>query len=264
MSSSLSSFSDAIAVIEGYHTKDPNVQEAQHIIEEQLKNAAENDHEKRGDCYYLLLRLLFKGHIPFENPVAKTYYEHMTEHFTTQEQHYKLEIMHEEDDRKRSIKVSQLKAFYKLMERYYATLESLYTHNGFVEAKDRSYYQKMIFRKNRFLLEHEFLKYLGYSILQSTTKFGLSIQRWMITVMLSIFIFSILFYLVDITATAKLIPGETRFGFDYIYYSILNFTTLGSPEFAAHTLVQRFLSGAEVLIGYTMLGMFVNILFKRF
>lgn len=260
----LSSFSDAIGVIEGYFIKDPHVLEAQHLIEEQLKNAAENDHEKRGDCYYLLLRLLFKGHIPFENPVAKTYYEHMTEHFTTQEQHYKLDIMHEEDERKRSVKVSQLKAFYKLMERYYATLESLYAQNGFVEAKDRTYYQKMIFRKNRFILEHQFLKYLGYSVLQSTTKFGLSVQRWLLTVVLSIFIFSILYYLVDISVAEKIVTGATRFSFDYIYYSILTFTTLGSTDFASHTVVQKFLSGTEVLMGYTMLGMFVNILFKRF
>lgn len=264
MSPLLSSFSDAIGVVEGYFFKDPHIQEAQHLVEEQLKNAAENDHEKRGDCYYLLLRLLFRGHIPFENPIAKTYYEHMVEHFTTQEQRNKLEIMREEDDRKRSVKVSQLKAFYKLMERYFATLESLYSQNGFVDAKDRAYYQKMVFRKNRFLIEHQFLKYLGYSVLQSSTKFGLSIQRWIITVFLSITIFAILYYLVDITAVAKIIPGDTRFGFDYIYFSILNFTTLGTSEFAAHTIVHRFLSGAEVLMGYTMLGMLVNILFKRF
>lgn len=263
-SSPIFSLSDAVGVVEGYFVKDAHDVAAQNVFEDQLKNVPQNDHEKRGDCYYYLLRLLFKGHMPFEHPIAKTYYDHMTEHFVTVERAYKFDINRESDHRKRSVKLSQLKAFYKLMERYYSSLESLYSQNGFIEAKDRAFYQKMLFRKDKFLAERQFSLYLGYTILQISSKYGLSVQRWGITTFVSVFIFSLLFYIIDVASLTKMVPDATSYNFNYIYLSVVNFTTLGFGDYLPHTDLQKFITCVEVLMGYTMLGMFVNILFKRF
>lgn len=257
------SLSDAIGIVEGYFAKNPNYELAKTYFEETLKNASQYDYEKKGDCYYYLLRLLFKGHIPFEHPIARTYYDRMTEHFMLQEARYKADINREEDMRKRSVKNSQLKAFYKLMERYYSSLESLYAQHDFVEARDRAYFQKMLFRKSRFLLERQFSLYIGYALLQISSKYGLSIERWAMTALMSIFIFSLLFYIVDIPSAVKMVPAADGYTFDYFYASASNFTMLGFADVAPHTALQKFLSLVEVMMGYAMLGTLVSIITKR-
>lgn len=264
MSTSNFSFTEAIGVVEGYFAKDPHVESAQHYFEEELKTASPRDHEKRGNCYYYLLRLLLKGHMPFENPIAKNYYDKMTEHFELQEQAFKQDVLREPDNRKRSVKLSQLKAFYKLIERYYTSLEAVYTQNGFLDAKDRAYYRKMRFRKHSFLYVHQYFRYMGYSILQISSRYGLSVQRWGATTLMSIFLFSLAYYLVDIVSVTRMVHDAKSYGFEYIYLSVINFTTLGLGDYIPQSIPQKMITSLEALMGYTMLGMFVHIVFKRF
>ncbi|MFA5352389.1 MAG: potassium channel family protein, partial [Candidatus Gracilibacteria bacterium] len=51
--------------------------------------------------------------------------------------------------------------------------------------------------------------------------------------------------------------------FDYFYFSIVTFTTLGYGDIVPVTIIEKIIVGVEVLLGFTMLGIFINLIKQK-
>lgn len=256
--------SEAIAIIEGFGSKEVMFDAVKQYFEQELKNGEVQDHEKRGENYYYLLRILIRKHIMVDNPVTQQFFDHMTKEFFSQE-HVLLDSIHLPSDiRNMQMKRTQLKAFYKLLERYFVTLELEFGQNGFVDFREKAYLEKMRIRRKRYFLQKAWGRYLIYSILDISSNFGMSLMRWLLTTLSIIFGFSFYYYCTDFFGKVPIVNySKGYFVFDYLYFSLMSFTTLSFGDLLPHTLMQRIGTSLEVFLGYLMLGMLMTIISKR-
>ena len=149
------------------------------------------------------------------------------------------------------------------MERYFGSLELIYNQKGFIEAKDKALEDKMRFHMKRLKATGSWSRYTGLMLMDVTSKFGLSFTRWAATTFIIILVFAVAYALMDSFSAQKVIANITNYGFEYFYYSVVNFTTLGYGDFVPHTILQRLVTTVEVFTGYTMLGMLIYLIMKR-
>jgi len=256
------SFHDAIHLIEG-HEADNRFYEAQKVIERQLTRTT--DLEEKGASYYYLLRLFLRGHVLIENKRAQNLYQKMKESFLACERKYKKDFLKTKNLPKRKIIRLQLEAFYQLVDGYFMAVERIYQEKGFLIAKARAHEDKMHFRKRFAFFSGKHFKHLGHLFLDKTSRYGHSFSRWGITVMLFVSMFAGIFALLDLISSrsmfADYIDGSGIF--DYFYFSLVTFTTLGYGDIVPVTIPEKLVVGAEVLSGFVMLGIFINLIQRR-
>ncbi len=255
--------SDVTKLLEGrVHNED--LEKAKHQLLAELKGLAPESYENRGTLYYYLLRIMLQGDVHFESPVLRDYFEKMQHNFREQELLYRQEVKHlkRKKDIEYKVKLMQSKAFYKIIEKYFASLELLYHKHDLHEAKERSYLAKMYFRKHSFHVRRKYSSHLGYILLEKTSNYGTSFLRWGATTVLFIMMFGWIFLIVDTLQTG----GQMARGggwYDYFYFSVVAFTTVGFGDITPVTILQKGLVAAEVLFGYLMLGMLINLIQKK-
>ncbi|MCF7836994.1 potassium channel family protein [Candidatus Gracilibacteria bacterium] len=90
--------------------------------------------------------------------------------------------------------------------------------------------------------------------------------RWGFTVLLFISFFAGIYALLDLVSpTSMFADYVNRSGFfDYFYFSTVTFTTLGYGDITPITIAEKLIAGIEVLLGFTMLGIFINLIKRRF
>lgn len=257
------SLTEAITIAEGYNAMQENILSAERFFDAGIKTIAPNDYEKKGQYYYYLLRVLLRKHINFENPLLQSYYERMTENFILKEAEYKKDMAKEEDPRRKSLIKTQIKAFYKMLERLYQSLERQYYEKGFMEARERSYEQLMLFRKARFAAEGRYEKVLSSSVLQITSNYGLSLFRWATSAACMVLFFALIYLLLDKVTPVQLITGSGNFGFDYIYFSVSAFTGFGAGDLMTLGIFHKLTLALELVSGYFMLGLLIHLIIKK-
>lgn len=252
----------AIRFIEGYE-HNHQFKKAREILETEISLA--QDLEEKGTGYYYLLRLLLHEHLVFENKEARELYQLMHKNFLAYENICKKEY-HAAKTTKTQTKVKKnLKTFYQLVDSYFLILEEAYKKKGFREARDRTHEDKMHFRKRYHSVTGNHFKHIGHIFLDKTSRYGHSFGRWGITVLIFITIFAGSFAALD------QLNNETMFlnyqtephPFDYFYFSIVTFTTLGYGDLVPVTPLEKLIVSIEVMLGFIMLGVFINLIQRR-
>lgn len=253
----------AIHVAEGYDVMNTHIVDAEQALLAGLPHIDARDSEKHAEFYYYLLVLLLKRPITFENPLAHSYFDRMTENLEATQLAYRASLRAEKDARQRKLIHSQMKAFYKIVERYYMTLETAYERKGFMDARERAYEQKLLFRTERFALEGHWGKWAFLTFFRATTNFGLSVGRLSLFLLITIMFFAILYALSDVLQPAHVMVPVNAPWFDYVYFSTITLTSLGYGDIVAITIFQKLVVCVEILVGYVILGLFIHFISKR-
>jgi hypothetical protein len=256
-------FHSAMHFIEG-RDEDERFGEAQKVLQKRFEETGEA--EERATCQYYLLRLLLREHLLFENQKAREIYQKMRTEFISAEQNYKKTFFKMARGEERKVARSQIEAFYHLVDSYLIVLEKIYSKKGFLEASERAYIDKMRFRKKFALFSGRHLAHLGHFFLDKTSRYGHSFFRFALTVLIFISVFAGIFALLEMISSASMFANyPTPSGaFDYFYFSIVIFTTLGLGDIVPVTIAEKATVGVEVLLGFTMLGVLINLIKRRF
>lgn len=249
-------FQDAVKFIEGHSAYD-HFDKIKNVFKKRLKELDKTDYVERGICYYYLLRIVLNPSLMYDTDECREYLEKMNEAFKAQFKQYK------KSDKK--IAKNEMGDFFRLMERSYASLEVIFMNKNFSEEKWLAYEEKMKYRKHKYWFKKQFFSWLGYFILETTAMYGHSFVRWGITAASFALFMAFMYYLLDHTATeasTRLIQ-ENAHWYDYIYFSIVTATTLGLGDIVPQTVLGKVCVSVEVFFGFTMLGIFVNLIQKR-
>lgn len=256
-------FHSAMHFIEG-REEDERFSDARHAIQKKLSET--EDEEEQGTCNYYLLRLMLREHFLFENKNIHDIYKKMRANFFLAERGYKKKFSQmKRSDEKENLR-SQIETFYRLVDSYFIVLEKIYKKKGFLEAGERAYEDKMYFRKSLAFFSGRHLAHFGHVFLDKTSKYGHSLGRWGFTVLLFISLFALIFALLDAISPTSMFanyPASSGF-FDYFYFSIVTFTSLGYGDIVPVTIPEKAIAGVEVLLGFTMLGVLINLIKRRF
>lgn len=226
------------------------------IFESRLSELKADDYTEIGICYYYILVAYLKAHLSHETEEAVEFYEKMDEAFWKQ---YKLYI----SENGRANK-SELNDFFRLMEKCYSSLESIYIKKNFGTREFAAYRQKMDYRKYSYKLSKRYFKWIEYQILDFSCRYGTSIIRWALTTLSFAVLMSIIYFLSDLTVIEDFkIVDESGHWFDYFYFSVATLTTVGYGDFLPHAPLVKFLAVFEACSGYTMLGIFIGLVQKR-
>ncbi len=247
---------EAIDYIEKFEVSE-DLEKASRSIKESLTSIDKNNYEELGVHFYYLLRIMLRGHMLFEKDIAKYYYRKMSENFKKQEEKYKENLKNSE---KTEVVKMQLDVFYQMMERYFSSLEIIYAKKNFPEGKQRSYSEKMDYRKRMHLFRKQYGKYLGYKFLAIASGYGTDFRRWGQISVIFVLIFSGLYAFFDNFVSPAI---ETSHWYDYFYFSITTFTTLGFGDIAPLSVIAKILTNIESFVGFIMLGVYINLIQKK-
>ncbi len=256
-------FHEALNVIEGrdnVHTK--HLHAARHAVEHHL--AETTDAEEKATSHYYLLRILLAERIFRENPRAAKLYHQMHAAFRTVEKSYLQEYRDANNKLEREVIKKQLGAFYQLVDGYLRSLEVIYEEKGLHGAHERVHEDKMRFRRRSAKFDGRHLRHAGHLFLEHTSRYGHSFSRWGVTVAIFILLFAGIFAVLDYLNPVGMFDMIATFNpFDYVYFSIVSFTTVGYGDIVPITNLEKLLSGVEALLGYLMLGVFITLIQKR-
>lgn len=251
---------DAIKIAEGYRELDLSLAMAEEFVKADLANAAPKDYEKKAELYYYLIRILLRKNMNFETPVLEKYFESMNLAFRDAVADFQSQIKEAEDKRKKSLVGTQLKAFFKLIDRFYLALEHEYSQKGFDDARDRTYVERMLFRMQKQQLKQAWGPYLLLYVFQKGSLFGMSFVRIFISMLWVVLVFALLFALVDFMSVIKILPKLQFFGLDYV---LLSFTSLAGIGNYATDIVVHALVALETLFGYGLLSLLIHAIIRN-
>jgi hypothetical protein len=213
------------------------------------------------ECQYLfyLICAKLKKHNFFETPDMQKIRKQFIKKAAELEDHMRSNYKKSE---KTKLDQMQIDAFYKTMEHYFGALEEHYESRHFVDGKEIFQVWKMKFRKRNFQVTGQ--SWVLYWLYEKTSMYGTSMGRWFFTSVVTIILFAILFAVIDVFQDDKIIDTfSAGHWFDYFYYSIVTFTTLGYGDILPITMLQKIAVSIEVIVGYVMLGLFMTLLGKR-
>lgn len=230
--------------------------EVKPIFENRLEELKDGDHTERGLCYYYLLVSYLKAHLVHETEESMEFYEKMEEAFLKQEATYKKEH--------KKFSWSEIKDFFRLMERCYGSLEFLYLNHDFQNRKRLSYQRKMRFRKDAYLFNKEAWRWTEYKFLEITSNYGTSLSRWASTTFFFAVVMAFAYFVNDLFVddALKTIPDVAHW-FDYFYFSMINLTTVGFGDITPISISAKILSVIESFFGFLMLGIFIGLIQKK-
>jgi hypothetical protein len=231
--------------------------EVKPIFENRLAELKDGDYTERGLCYYYLLVSYMKGNLVHETQEAIEFYDKMEAAFMKQEDVYRKEH--------KKFSWSEIKDFFRLMERCYGSLEFLYKQHNFQARRRHAYKHKMRFRKDAYFFNKKFWHWLEYKFLEITCNYGTSLVRWATTTFAFSILMAVAFFIND-----HLIPDEAlrtivddAHWFDYFYFSMINLTTVGFGDITPLSVSGKILSIFEAFFGFLMLGIFIGLIQKK-
>lgn len=256
---------DAVRIAEGYRDIDATLTQAEEFLLGQLQDASDRDYEKKAQMYYYLLQLLLKKNLNFETPMAEKYYANMHEQFQLAVADMEKQMKENKDNRQVAMFASQLKAFYKLIEKFYGSLYREYAQKSFGEAKERAYVHRMQYRMARYWLEKKYPKAISLLIFEKVSSFGTSYGRWLAVAGAIVVFGGLLLAVHDVIFTPKVLTSSTVLGLDYLLLST-SLMTLSGPMMiigVQTTFAAKFLMALLAALGFGMLAALVHLLIKR-
>jgi hypothetical protein len=251
---------DAINIVNGRRHNSALIQ-AEIFFTKQIESVHLLSLEEKGMMYFYLLRCKLERNVLYETPDMVHLYKKMHESFSAAEEDYKKNLRKSPN---KNIADMQLTAFYRIMGFHYGSLEQIYKHHNFTDSARLAFEDNMHYRKNYFFHTKQFVRWLGYKIYEITSNYGNSFLRWGLTGVIAVVAFATMFVFIDASTSAGLRMIDTTGSFyDYFYYSIVTFTTLGYGDITPVTGLHKFFAGVEVVFGYFMLGMFINLMNKK-
>ena len=249
----------AIAIVRGHH-HDDSLSRAEIFFARRLEELAEYDHEALAETYYYLLKCQLSRDILYETHDVQHLYESAHREFLwAEEGHLKRYALLPTLANKK-----QLEAFYKILEHYLIGLEEVFHHRRLIERARQVYEDKMRVRKRAYFFNGHYLKWLGYSLMEITSRYGNSFGRWGLSSIFMVLTFAIMYAVLDtVTPYAVRLVDEASHWFDYVYYSVVTFTTLGYGDIVPLTWYHKLFAGVEVVSGYFMLGVFINLMNRK-
>jgi len=216
--------------------------------------------EEKAECYYYLLRCRLKKSRLFETVDSVELYKKMRAAFAKAEK----ELLTAARRGRSRVARAQLAAFYRLAIFHFGSLENIYRAQNFEDSMRQAYEDKMDLRRRSFRFDGHYASWLGYLLTGTTSRYGNSFVRWGLTTLLSLVGFVLVYASIDAASVPemRIIPLDGSF-FKYFYYTIVTFTTLGYGDLHPHTMPQMAAVCVEVLVGYFMLGVLINLLNRR-
>lgn len=230
--------------------------EVKPVFEDRLKELKDGDYTEIGLCYYYLLISYLKAHLVHETEESIDFYDKMEEAFIKQEEIYRTQH--------KNFAWSEIKDFFRLMERCYGSLEYLYLNHDFKKRKHLAYERKMRFRKDSYFFNKELWHFLEYKFLEITCNYGTSLFRWATTTLTFSILMAVIFWAVDMSLVESLrtVQGEV-YWFDYFYYSMITMTTVGFGDITPIAFIPKLLAILEAFFGFLMLGIFIGLIQKK-
>jgi hypothetical protein len=108
-----------------------------------------------------------------------------------------------------------------------------------------------------YVQEQNYFKAVLYTLWKLSADYGESLARWALSCVIVVFVFSLLYYF------SNSIKPTTN-GLDYIYFSVVTFTTLGYGDILPDGPLGKSLACVEVALGFSMFGLFLSFLGNRF
>ena len=227
------------------------------IFRDRLEELDKNDFTERGVCYYYLLRIILRSQVNYETEECRDSFIDMRHEFSKQLRKYK-------KDGKRFDK-QEIGDFFHLAERCFGSLEIIFRHKDFFEEERRAFEEKMDYRLAKYRMSGKWFKWLEYSFLGGTSRYGNSFVRWGGTAFVFAMIMAVVYYILDVTHLdgATRMIAEGSHWYDYVYFSIVTLTSLGFGDITPHTFIGKFFVSVEVFFGFIMLGIFISLIQKK-
>ncbi len=260
-----------ISILVDPHKVDPEaLEKAESTLVKKIALMTPEAYEDRGTAYYYLIRIRLSRSTPLDDEKLVSFLDEMTKNFQEHEKIMKKSLKDKKDLLPSRVKELQLGAFYKLVESRLLKIEEEFDQKGFFDRLTQTYQEKMLFRQHRFFFQKKYGRWFLYWLWKTTSRYGESFAHWGLTNLVVVFGFAILFYFIGQYFSSPShemirIGGEVRPAgvFNYFYYSVVTFTTLGYGDITPISLLEKVVGSLEVMIGYVMLGVFLTILHKR-
>ena len=97
-----------------------------------------------------------------------------------------------------------------------------------------------------------------FGLWRATAGYGESLARWITWCAAVTLCFAVAYYVLDALSFAA---GYKSNWFDYVYYSVVTFTSLGAGDVTPNGVVGKVLICAEIIFGLMMFGMLLS--FRR-
>jgi hypothetical protein len=104
---------------------------------------------------------------------------------------------------------------------------------------------------------------LLYGAWRVTSNYGESFGRWALTCIFSILIFAGAFWAFGAVASNSSLPDKTLGVWDYIYFSVTTFSTLGYGDLHPVGTIGRALACLDVFAGLTMFGVLLSFILNK-
>jgi hypothetical protein len=257
-------YHEALDVIEGRESVAmQRLYAAKRTIEQHLADTT--DTEEEATSYYYLLRIRLAERLMHENHQLRELFTKMIQAFHATEATYRREWRAAQSTPERQMIERQLSAFYQLVDGYLRSLELLYEDKGLQPAAERTHAERMRFRRRAAYQTGRHLLHIGHLFLEHSSNYGHSFSRWGLTVVLFVALFAGLYALLDWSSPEPLLAYRTitHGAFDYFYFSLVTFTTLGFGDVTPLAITAKILAGVEGVVGYIMLGVFITLIQRR-
>ncbi|MBI1928613.1 two pore domain potassium channel family protein [Candidatus Poribacteria bacterium] len=150
---------------------------------------------------------------------------------------------------------------YNSLHQAYLQLEKLYDKYGFIAEASEMFGRSMDYRR-KFAWETSKLRWVFLWTLKVTCRYGESgrlLLIWGFGLILSFGTIYWGFQLIDFSNGNAGPPGF----WDSLYFSVVVLTTLGFGDISPNCLAGRVIVGIQVILGYTLLGIFISILASK-
>jgi len=254
------SLDEAIKIATGRKHSD-NLSHVEIFFTKRLSELPKEDYEALAEIYYYLLKCKLHRNVLYETRDLRELYQKMRSNLLKAERTYLKRYREDKSD----INKRQLEAFYKLATNHLGNIEDAYTHRQFTDNVHQTYEDKMNFRKRYYWFAGRRMRWLWYRIFELSSEYGNSFGRWGLSSLLAILVFAALFGALDYFAPAgqKLVEVLREGWYNYPYYSMVTFSTLGYGDIVPLTWFHKIVAGIEVIFGYFMLGVFINLMNKK-
>ncbi len=137
-------------------------------------------------------------------------------------------------------------------------IKNHYKDNGLFKLSDHFYVKQMSCQRK----QEPKLKQPLYFLWWLTSRYGVSVWRWVATSIILAFTFGLIFHIFP--DLIKYHYKDYDSPFTAFYYSIVTFTTLGFGDVTPNSFIGELLVTFEVILGYIMLGGLIAIFAKKF